>query len=98
MLCAVMSGTRDKKLAMLVLEKNGEGRIVNTQRYVVASIARLVASSCVQETEGRVEIGIACTTRCCPGPTVYIPQHPILLGHPVNLDIPAHSQYHARLA
>jgi hypothetical protein len=51
MLCAVMSGSRDKKLAMLVLEKNGEGRIVNTQRNAIASTARLIVSDCVQETE-----------------------------------------------
>lgn len=51
MLCAVMSGSRDKKLAMLVLEKNGEGRIVSAQRYVIASIAGLVVDDCVQETE-----------------------------------------------
>jgi hypothetical protein len=51
MLCAVMSGSRDKKLAMLVFEKNGEGRIVNTQRYAIASIAKLVVSNCVQKTE-----------------------------------------------
>lgn len=38
-------------MAMLILEKNGEGRIVNTQRYVIASIAGLVVSNCVQETE-----------------------------------------------
>ena len=51
MLCAVMSGSRDKKLAMLVLEKNGEGRIVSTQRYVIASVAGLVVSNCVREIE-----------------------------------------------
>lgn len=36
---------------MLVLERNGDGRIVNTQRYVIASMAGLVAINCVQETE-----------------------------------------------
>ena len=36
---------------MLILEKNGEGRIVNTQRYAIASKAELVVSNCVQETE-----------------------------------------------
>jgi len=35
---------------MLVLEKNGEGRIVNTQRFVFDSIAGRVACGCVQET------------------------------------------------